>query len=192
MDLQNISVPPKKTDVCLSGYNLPVLKSDHPVKIFRMPVKIISQKFNQLSADWQTLDAEKEKWEERFPDPIFLGAWHQHRKIYGYTLREELVYQLKRSLEQTDNFSLESDYLHLLVDEYQDLNRCDMGIVFALKDRGMEVYAAGDDDQSIYGFRFALPKGIRRFNEDFDHSQFLTLKICVRCDKNRVICYFNT
>ncbi|MCK9632764.1 MAG: ATP-dependent helicase [Methanoregula sp.] len=152
--------------------------------ILSSDIKTISKKFNLLSADWQTLDAEKERWEERFPDPTFLGAWHQHRKIYGYTLREELVYQLKRSLEQTDNFSLESDYLHLLVDEYQDLNRCDMGIVFALRDRGMEVYAAGDDDQSIYGFRFALPKGIRRFNEDFDPSQFLTLKICVRCDKN--------
>jgi len=147
-------------------------------------IPTITKKFNQLSADWQKLDADREDWEKRFPDPNFLGAWRQHREIYGYALRNELVYQLKRALEQTDAFYLESDYSHLLVDEYQDLNRCDMAVIQAIRDHGVEIFSAGDDDQSIYGFRFALPEGIRRFESDYQPSKILKLETCVRCDKN--------
>ncbi|NLE95192.1 MAG: UvrD-helicase domain-containing protein, partial [Dehalococcoidia bacterium] len=53
-----------------------------------------------LSADWQSLTADDEQWERRFPNPTFLGAWREHRSVYGYTLRDELAYQLKKMLEQ--------------------------------------------------------------------------------------------
>ncbi len=147
-------------------------------------VKDIKNRFSLLSADWQQLAADSDTWEHQFSDPRFLGAWRQHRTVYGYTLRDELVYQLKRSLEQTSHFILESDFLHLLVDEYQDLNRCDMAVIFELKNRNIETFAAGDDDQSIYGFRYAYPEGIRQFQDDFKPSEILKLKTCIRCDKN--------
>src|SRR5262249_20654269 len=76
-----------------------------------------SKLFNRLSADWQSLTADEAGWDERFPDPKFLGAWQQHRGIYGYTLRAELVYQLKRALEQHGNFDLGHQPTHLIVDE---------------------------------------------------------------------------
>ena len=65
-------------------------------------IKKVNSLFNQLSADWETLSADVDNWESRFPDPKFLGAWKQHRKIYGYVLRSELVYQLKKALEEGD------------------------------------------------------------------------------------------
>jgi len=145
-------------------------------------LKTVREKFSLLSADWQTLVADEEEWENRFPDPRFLGAWRQHREVFGYTLRSELVYQLKLALEQSEEFSLESDYLHLLVDEYQDLNRCDLAVIYAIRDKGVEVFGAGDDDQSIYGFRYAHPEGIRRFDRDYIPSSSLTLGTCIRCD----------
>lgn len=147
-------------------------------------LKTVREKFNLLSADWQTLVADEEEWENRFPDPRFLGAWRQHRESFGFTLRSELVYQLKRVLEQTEEFSLESDYLYLLVDEYQDLNRCDLAVISAIRDKGVEVFGAGDDDQSIYGFRYAHPEGIRRFDRDYIPSSSLILGTCVRCDRS--------
>lgn len=143
----------------------------------------IKKRFNQLSADWETLTADEKDWSKKFVDPSFISAWEHHRKIFGYTLLSELVYQLKKSLEQIDDFILESDYSHLLIDEYQDLNHCDLAVIYTLRDKSIEIFVAGDDDQSIYGFRFAHPEGIRRFDKDFIPSKSFTLKTCIRCDQ---------
>lgn len=151
--------------------------------ILDIDIRETRRKFNLLSSDWQTLDADKEKWEERYPDPEFLGAWRQHNRTYGYTLRSQLVYELKRALERNHDFLLEQSFKHILIDEYQDLNRCDLAVIKALSRRGTELFATGDDDQSIYGFRFAHPEGIRRFEKDYHPSSLLELKYCIRCDK---------
>ena len=140
-------------------------------------------RLDELSADWQSLTADEDKWEQRFPDPQFLGAWREHRQIYGYTLRAELVYQLKKALEQRGDFELEGPIRHLLVDEYQDLNRCDLAVVQQIAARGVELFVAGDDDQSIYGFRKAHPEGIRRFPRDYSNATELELEVCKRCDR---------
>lgn len=146
-------------------------------------VEEVRDKFHQLSSDWQTLTAEDEDWEMRSPDPAFIGAWRKHRKIYGYMLRAELVYQLKKTIDQNPDFTFEQAYEHILVDEYQDLNRCDLAVVRQLSDLGGEIFATGDDDQSIYGFRFAHPEGIRRFDKDYKPCVLLNLEYCIRCDK---------
>ena len=102
----------------------------------------------------------------------------------GLGLRSELVYQLKKALEQRGDFELESPIDHLLVDEYQDLNRCDLAIVNRISSRGAELFIAGDDDQSIYGFRKADPAGIRRFPTDYSGATDLELQVCMRCDSD--------
>jgi len=136
----------------------------------------------QLASDWETLKADESGWEDGFPNPEFIGHWQQHRQIYGYTLRSELVYQLKRALDQYGGFELDGIPAHLLVDEYQDLNPCDLAVVGWLRTHGSELYGAGDDDQSIYGFRNAYPVGIRRFTQDIIPSGDLRLEVCRRCD----------
>ncbi len=138
---------------------------------------------NELSADWQTLTADEADWDRRFPNPRFLGAWREHRQTYGYTLRAELVYQLKRVLEIRGDFELEGPISHLLVDEYQDLNRCDLAVIHEIASRDVELFVAGDDDQSIYGFRRAHPEGIRRFLRQYPGAEDLSLEICRRCDR---------
>jgi len=150
--------------------------------ILKIKKKKVKKLFRQLSADWERLTAEDDEYESNFPNPRFLGTWLKHREIYGYTLRSELVYQLKQALEEGDfEFFHSIDYL--LVDEYQDLNPCDLAVIRYLKDYGAEVYCAGDDDQSIYGFRFANPAGIRNFTRDYDPCKELELKTCMRCDE---------
>jgi DNA helicase-2/ATP-dependent DNA helicase PcrA len=136
----------------------------------------------ELSADWQSLTAEEADWERRFPNPRFIGLWREHRQVYGYTLRAELVYQLKKALEQRGDFELEGQLEYMIVDEYQDLNRCDLAVVHEIASRDIELFIAGDDDQSIYGFRKAHPEGIRRFTIDYSGSDDLSLEICKRCD----------
>jgi len=144
----------------------------------------VQKLINQLSTDWETLRVDEIGWEQQFPNPAFLGAWQGHKNQYGETLRAELVYQLKKQLNQNRDFQLDKEYKHILIDEYQDLNACDLAVVNELAKRGAELFVAGDDDQSIYGFRFATPTGIRNFDQFYQNAQKLALEICFRCDKN--------
>ncbi|MFV2045166.1 MAG: ATP-dependent helicase [Anaerolineales bacterium] len=150
-------------------------------KTLELTDKEIRGKFADLSSDWESLTVEDAEYAPA--DPQFMGAWQQHRNLYGYTLRSELVWQLKHAVEENpDAYQFEGEIRYLVVDEYQDLNRCDQAIVRKLADLGAEVYCAGDDDQSIYGFRRAHPAGIRQFIEEYDPSKSLNLDICWRCD----------
>ena len=135
-----------------------------------------------LSADWEQLKVDGADWETHFPNPAFLGAWREHRKVYGYTLRGELVYHLKHAIEAGELEGFVPPRC-LVIDEYQDLNACDLAVIRSLASRGAELYCAGDDDQSIYGFRFASPDGIRRFTTEYKPSSNLELGECKRCDR---------
>ena len=144
-------------------------------------VRGVRDLFQNLSSDWETLRADNAGWEKNFPNPEFIGAWHSHRDLYGYTLLAELVYQLKRAIQQTPAFEIDGPPLHLLVDEYQDLNQCDIAVVDSIRERGAELYVSGDDDQSIYGFRNAHPLAIREFTGKIGNARDLRLGICRRC-----------
>jgi DNA helicase-2/ATP-dependent DNA helicase PcrA len=73
------------------------------------------------------------------------------------------------------------EYDILIVDEYQDLNACDLEVLDRIADRGCTIIAAGDDDQSIYSFRYAAPAGIRRFCEDYPSPVTYPLSVTQRC-----------
>lgn len=147
------------------------------------PIDKIRKLFNQLSSDWETLRIERDESQRMCRDARFIGAWNEHRNMFGYTLRSELVYQLKKALEQIDDFELEKEFQHILIDEYQDLNSCDLAVVEELSKKGGELFVAGDDDQSIYGFRYADPMGIRIYQKQYQAKRF-DLEICHRCDRS--------
>lgn len=146
-------------------------------------IEEVQDLINRLSADWETLKAEELGWNEAFPNPKFLGALQQHKAVYGETLRAELVYKLKRTLDQSGEFKLDNEYKYVLIDEYQDLNACDLAVVRSLAEKGSRIFVVGDDDQSIYGFRYADPIGIRQFPEVYAGAARLLLTTCYRCDK---------
>jgi DNA helicase-2/ATP-dependent DNA helicase PcrA len=56
---------------------------------------------------------------------------------------------------------------HVLVDEYQDTNRLQSSILFALKPGGHGLTVVGDDAQSIYSFRAATVRNILDFPTQF-------------------------
>ncbi|HVZ45889.1 MAG TPA: ATP-dependent helicase [Ramlibacter sp.] len=56
---------------------------------------------------------------------------------------------------------------HLLVDEYQDTNRLQAEIIFAMKPSGEGVTVVGDDAQCIYSFRGATVRNILDFPNRF-------------------------
>jgi len=136
--------------------------------------------FREMASNWESLRRELSPRVDRAERARFLGAWNEHRKVYGYTLLAELPYALRNALH--DHPDLEGvDYDLLVVDEYQDLNACDLEVLRLIAQRGCSIIGAGDDDQSIYSFRRAAPEGIRRFPGDYPGANDFNLSVTQRC-----------
>lgn len=73
--------------------------------------------------------------------------------------------------------------VHLLVDEYQDINPYqDQLIKLLAQDSLAGLYVVGDDDQSIYSFRGGSPKYIRDFERAYaPGGHVIRLSVCRRC-----------
>lgn len=56
---------------------------------------------------------------------------------------------------------------YIMVDEYQDTNRVQEKILFALLNEGENICVVGDDDQGLYRFRGATVKNILNFGSEF-------------------------
>lgn len=65
---------------------------------------------------------------------------------------------------------------YLLVDEYQDTNRCQYRLVRQLVGVRGALTAVGDDDQSIYAWRGAEPDNLRLLAEDFARLEIIRLE----------------
>jgi hypothetical protein len=76
--------------------------------------------------------------------------------------------------------------VHLLVDEYQDINAYqDKFIRLLAGDNLAGLYVVGDDDQSIYSFRGGSPKYIRDFERAYSpDGRVIRLSVCRRCPSN--------
>jgi DNA helicase-2/ATP-dependent DNA helicase PcrA len=74
---------------------------------------------------------------------------------------------------------------HVLVDEYQDLNRAEQAVIDLLSSEG-SLSVIGDDDQSIYGFKWANPDGIRTFDAEHPGTQDVEFVECRRCPQRVV------
>lgn len=85
-------------------------------------------------------------------------------EAYACVLPGEIVRECVEQIEAGHINPLElMELAQLIVDEYQDLNPFDLRFVDALSETGIPTFVAGDDDQSIYSFRFASPRGIQEF-----------------------------
>ena len=71
-------------------------------------------------------------------------------------------------------------YRHILFDEYQDLNRVEQAVIELLSDNA-DVCIVGDDDQSIYSFKYAHPEGILSWIDETTDTDDFRLANCHRC-----------
>lgn len=58
-------------------------------------------------------------------------------------------------------------YQHILIDEFQDINRVQYEVIKMLTRKNNQIFIVGDDDQSIYKFRGARPEFLLRFLDEF-------------------------
>jgi len=92
------------------------------------------------------------------------GAWLRVREFLLLRLFDEMSFDLLNLMR--DGHELARPPKSMLVDEYQDLTPVELELLHEISERyGAGVFAAGDDRQSIYGFREADPLGLNNFSE---------------------------
>lgn len=71
---------------------------------------------------------------------------------------------------------LSDKFKYILVDEFQDTNAVQYNIIKLLAGRHGNIFAVGDDDQSIYGWRGAEIENILRFDGDYPNAKIYKLE----------------
>ena len=138
-----------------------------------------------FEAYWATLQADQPGWphpgvEQQFD--VLLRQWLAfHRAI----LLGELVPVALRFLQDNPHSPLAPAFGHVLVDEYQDLNRADQVFIDQLARNG-SVVIIGDPDQSIYRFRYANPGAMTDYALGHPGTHDETLGECRRCPQRVV------
>lgn len=120
------------------------------------------------------------------------------RKIYGeyheYLHRHKLidfddmlVYTYELLKERNDILSAwQKKYQYILIDEFQDINKIQFDIIKMLAAPENNLFAVGDDDQSIYRFRGARPEIMLHFKDDYPDAEQILLDTNYRSQKNIV------
>lgn len=113
---------------------------------------------------------------------IFSNFHSERSQLYGSLLPGESVRQCVDHIKTgVLNPIALLKISHLIVDEYQDLNNCDVELVDLLTSSGIITFVSGDDDQSIYSFRYAFPTGIQTFPTRYPNAGQHALQLCFRC-----------
>lgn len=106
---------------------------------------------------------------ERIAAKVYVEYDARLRKANALDFDDILLYAV-RLLEQREDVreKYQDRFLHVLVDEYQDVNLAQYKLVQFLGGKHRNIVAVGDDDQSIYAWRGADVELILRFGADHD------------------------
>ena len=114
-----------------------------------------------------------EEWREYFSQ--IYAAYEEARKSVRGLDFDDMLKECEELL-QTDPIQREvwqNRFSHILIDEFQDINYRQYSIVKLLAEKHRNVFAVGDDDQAIYGFRGARPACMKQFVQEFGAKQIL-------------------
>ena len=113
-------------------------------------------------AAWARLQTQQPGFAHTPEDQAFAAELVEWLTLHEAMLMDEVIPHLFQYLQANPGAPEHSEYSHLLIDEYQDLNRAEQDSLQYLGAAGA-MCVIGDDDQSIYSFRHAHPDGIRQW-----------------------------
>lgn len=112
---------------------------------------------------------------QQFCTPAFLTSWLNLFDQYGKYCRQkklldydDMIFLCNQMFSQRKDLQnyWRQRFRYLCVDEFQDINPAQYEMLSVLSGPNQNLFAVGDDDQSIYGFRGAGPECMRRFVQE--------------------------
>ena len=128
-------------------------------------------------------DAEETRKAERAAEVARVYQFYQnHLEREGLLDFGDLIFRTVRLLRERDavRAELQAQYRHVLVDEYQDVNRACGVLLGLLANRGEGSWVVGDTRQAVYRWRGAAPAQVRFFLKDFPHGRTTALMVNYR------------
>lgn len=109
----------------------------------------------------------------------------------GYIDYDDMLIKVVKALRENPElrYNLQERYLYFLIDEFQDTNGVQMEIVEAMTDSEVNegnpnLFAVGDDDQSIFKFQGANISNILSFKNKYPQSEIVVLTANYRSNKD--------
>jgi len=108
----------------------------------------------------------------------------EYFRVYQQALRDagaidfaDMVPLVVKAMNANEPYrrSITSAYDHVLVDEYQDVNPGQVGLIDHFVKDGVRLWAVGDDDQTLYAFRASDVRYILEFTKKFPAADIQAL-----------------
>ena len=113
--------------------------------------------------------------------PTILRSYEEKRMAQGALDFDDMVYECAELLEKNAEARRywSHRFSYILMDEFQDINPMQYRVINLLTKVPYNLFAVGDDDQAIYGFRGSKPACMKQFEEDY-HAKKILLNINYR------------
>jgi len=138
------------------------------------------KKLDEFEAAWARTQSQKSGWPTAEIDQKFQTALENWLQFHECMLVGELVPVTLQFLRTTPYAPILSKYKHILVDEYQDLNKAEQDFIDLIA-QNSNLMVVGDVDQSIYSFKYASSAGILDFPKRYPSTKQFNLTKCRRC-----------
>ncbi len=128
----------------------------------------------------------KKKRPRDIPNGLLKNVYTRYQELLRFHSAldfEDLVMKACRVLQTNSEVRdvYQSRCKHLLVDEFQDINKTEYSLIRHLAGTAKGLFVVGDDKQSIYSWRGGNPQIILGFTNNFPRAIRKPMTICFRC-----------
>ena len=138
------------------------------------------KRIRAYEAAWARLQHDEPGFAQTPEDLDFQQVLIAWLRFHEGMLIGEIIPELYRYLRSNPAAPELTLFDHVLVDEFQDLNKAEQAVIDLLAINAA-LCVVGDDDQSLYSFKHAHPEGIRSFHRTHADCSDHALADCYRC-----------
>jgi DNA helicase-2/ATP-dependent DNA helicase PcrA len=150
--------------------------------------KAFQSRINKLKNDGTTFDDYKPSFGGPFED-AFARLFERYTQVLKKSSAVDFADLILLTVKLFQNFprvaeNYQNRFPFVMIDEYQDTNRCQYLLMKLLAGRDSNLCAVGDEDQSIYRWRGADISNILNFEKDYPNAKIFKLEQNYRSSRN--------
>ena len=137
--------------------------------------------WTQKHFSWKRVLKESSKLEKQKALWEVFQAYQETLKTEWYIDFSDMILEALRLIETHDEIrmNLAENYQCVMIDEFQDTNEAQMQLIHSITSVNPDepnIFAVGDDDQSIYKFQWANTRNLSSFAENYEGTKLIILE----------------